>query len=120
MLAHRLRHRVHIQQPIKTQDPQSGGDLIEWQTLMLSVKPLNKLAAEVLTGAGRELFAADAKQAETSARINFRWFPIDLSLLYQCRILWDGRTYDIQSVETDITGRQEWRLRCKDGVNQGL
>lgn len=120
MLAYRLRHRIHLQQPVKQQDPLTGAVSISWQTLTLGTKPLDKVAAEVLTGAGREFYAADAKQAETSARINLRWFPIDLILFYQCRILWDGRTYDIHSIETDLTGRQEWRLRCKDGVNQGI
>lgn len=119
MLSHRLRHRIHIQQPTVTGQDTQGAEITEWQTLSLGATPLNNLAAEVLTGAGREFFAADVKQTETSARINCRWFPIDISTLYQCRILWDGRTYDISSIETDVTGRQEWRLRCKDGVNQG-
>ncbi|UAL42123.1 phage head closure protein [Shewanella inventionis] len=119
MLSHRLRHRIHIQLPVKTQDPQSGEELTGWQTYLLASTPLNNLPAEVLTGAGREFIAADAKQSETTARINLRWFPIDISLFYQCRILWNGRVYDIHSIETDLTGRQEWRLRCKDGVNQG-
>ncbi len=119
MLVHRLRHRIHIQQPIKEQSESTGAEIVSWHTLMLGKKPLSAVAAEVLTGAGREFIAADAKQAETSARINLRWFPVDISVFYQCRILWDGRTYNIHSIEADITGRREWRLRCKDGVNQG-
>lgn len=120
MLAHRLRHRITFQRPVNTKNPVTGEDTTTWQTaqdddsnLLLDVP------AEVLTGPGREFVQAGAKQAETSARINLRWFPVDRTELYAWRILWDGRVFDIGSAETDITARQEWRLKCTDGVNDG-
>jgi hypothetical protein len=35
------------------------------------------------------------------------------------RILWDGNIYNIKSIETDLSGRQEYRLRCSAGNNDG-
>lgn len=119
MLSYRLRHRIEFQSRSQTQDPITGELVTGWATATLNDKLLDSVPAEVLTGAGREFIASDARQAETSARINTRWFPADVHQLYQWRILWDGRVYNIMSVETDRTGRQEWRFRCKDGVNEG-
>lgn len=110
MLAHRLRHRVTIQRPVDTQDEYTGDIERSWQTVHEAVP------AEVLTGPGRELHAAGTKLAETSARINLRWFP---GLSHEMRILWDGKVYDIVSIETDATARREYRLHCKDGLTDG-
>lgn len=100
------------------QDPATGAVTTVWQTAMLTPEiPLVDVPAEALTGAGREVMAADTKNAETTARINLRWFP---GLLPSWRVLWDGRIYDIQSIETDATGRREWRLRCVDGPSEGI
>lgn len=117
MLSYRLRHRVEIQQLVETgRDPGTGGVINEWQTLVVGTTTMNSVPAEVLTGPGRESRAAGAVQAETDARINLRWFP---GLTQKMRILWDGRVYNIDGMATDRTGRQEWRLTCKEGVNDG-
>lgn len=117
MLAYRLRHRVTIQQADYVQDPETGAMEPEWSTMMLdSNTELDSVPAEVLLGPGREFEAAGTTQAAIDARINLRWFP---GLTQQMRILWDGRIFNIQSLETDLTGRQEWRLKCSTGVNQG-
>lgn len=119
MLSYRLRHVVKIQHPENSQDPITGEIKTTWQNIELSPgKP--DMPAEVLTGAGREFIAASAKQAEADARINLRWFPYPVPDLYQCRILWEGQIFSIISVETDITARREWRLRCKAGVSNGF
>jgi head-tail adaptor len=118
MLAQRLRHRVAFQKQIPTQDPNTGDVITAWQNAWLdSETELDDVPAEVLTGPGREWVGAGTVNAETSARINLRWFP---GLLSSWRVLWDGRIYNIQSIETDATGRQEWRLRCVDGPSEGL
>lgn len=116
MLAHRLRHRIEIQEQVEIKDPATGAVVVSWQTLQVGGRPMDQVPAEVLTGPGRELIAAGAKWGETTARINLRWFP---GLTQKMRVLWDGRIYNIVSLETDLTGRQEWRLRCEDGVNDG-
>lgn len=123
MLAHRLRHRVTFQangEPERDENgyikPNSGG----WQTVNLADgTKLENVPAEVLTGPGREFQGGAATQAETSARINLRWFPADDRDMAAWRIVWDGRIYNITSVETDITARREWRLRVVDGPSEG-
>ncbi|MDP5648149.1 phage head closure protein [Pseudomonas aeruginosa] len=117
MLAHRMRHRIEFQEKVQAQDPDTGEINISWQAVTFSGR--SDVPAEVLTGPGRELIAADAPQAETTARINCRWFPVDRLVLYTWRILWDGRVYNITSAETDVTARREWRLRCSDGLTDG-
>lgn len=118
MLSQRMRHRIEIQEPVETRDSDSGAVVTTWDTVQLdSDTPLDAVPAEVLTGPGRgEFMAADTRQAETDARINFWWFP---GLRYDMRILWDGRVYDIIGIETDRTGRMEYRTRCREGVHDG-
>lgn len=118
MLSHRLRHRIAFQMQVQgTQDPDTGEVPIEWKTVWLDgVTELSSVPAEVLTGPGREFIESDTKQSETTARINLRWFP---GLDARWRILWDGNIYNIVSIETDITARREYRLRCEAGVNNG-
>jgi len=117
MLSHRLRHRVAVQQQVQTQNATTGAVSVSWQNVTLSGGvALNNVPAEVLTGQGKEMFQAEARQAEIAARINLRWFP---GLTQAMRILWDGKIFNIQSIETDATARREYRLRCTAGVNDG-
>lgn len=123
MLAHRLRHRVTFQRnmPVERDEdnvpiPGSGG----WQTVVLADGTrLECVPAEVLTGPGRESQGGAATQSETSARINLRWFQASERDMAAWRIVWDGRMYNITSVETDITARREWRLRVTAGPSEG-
>lgn len=109
-LTPRLRHRVTLQAQTSTQDPNTGDPVIGWADFM------SNIPAEVLTGAGREARVTGTTVADTDARITMRWFPaLDQSM----RLLWDGRIYDITSIETDATGRREWRLRCTEGLTDG-
>lgn len=119
MMAWRLTHRIHIQQPVETQDPVKGDMTTTWETVMVGNKLLDSYPAEVLTGAGSEQNNANSTQTLTTARINVRWFPYDRLEITKCRILWDGRVYNITSAETDRTARQEWRFICQDGLNNG-
>lgn len=106
----KYRHRVDIEERVEERDPDTGAVSVTWQPMFYRVP------AEVLTGPGREMMAADAKHAETAARINLPWFP---GLNPKSRVLWEQGVYDITSVETDATGRREYRLRCKDGLSDG-
>lgn len=116
LLAHQYRHRVEIQEKVEEQDSE-GAVTYTWQTLYLDTDtPLSSVPANVMTGAGREALVADAKTAETSARINLRWFS---GLLPTHRIVWDGKNYDILSIETDLSARRQYRLRCREGMTDG-
>lgn len=115
--AQRYRHRVAIQERVEVQDSETLETTFTWETFALdSDTDCSAVPAEVLTGPGREFNAADSKQAEIDARINMPWFP---GLTQAMRVLWDGKTFDIVSIETDATARREYRLRCKAGVNSG-
>ena len=110
MLAYRLRHRVIVQELVEVQDTTTGAVTREWEDFIADVP------AEVLTGAGKEFVSSGATQGEIAARINMRWFP---GLTQKHRIVWDTNIYNILSIETDMTGRQEYRLKCKAGVSDG-
>ena len=110
MLAYRLRHRVTIQELVEVQDTTTGAVTRAWENFIADVP------AEVLTGAGKEFVSSGATQGEITARINMRWFP---GLTQKMRVVWDGNEYNILSIETDITGRQEYRLKCNSGVTDG-
>lgn len=111
MKSGRLRHRVLIEQASHAQDIVTGADEVSWTTFLADVP------AEVLTGPGREFDSADSKQSETAARITLRWFP---GLEYTMRVVWEGNVYDITSIDTDPTGRIEYRLRLVAGANEGI
>lgn len=114
MQAYRMTHRVTFQEPVETRDPGTGEVSITWTDVIIG--GCSSIPAEVLTGMGREFRSSGVIQAEGSARINTRWFP---GLLATWRIIWDGRTFNISGIETDRTARQEWRLTCFEGVNEG-
>lgn len=117
MLANRLRHRVAIQERVNVQNSSTGAVTVSWDNVWLdSTTELDSVPAEVLTGPGREFNQSGSEQAEISARINLRWFP---GLTQKMRIVWDGNIFNIHSIETDLTARREYRLKCTAGVNDG-
>lgn len=116
MLAHRLRHRIRFEQPVEDQDATTGAVTACWETAWLGTKPLDDVPAEVLTGPGREVAQDGTKLAEVAARINLRWFP---GLSAKWRIVWDNRIFTIASIDTDATGRFEYRLKCAEGISDG-
>lgn len=112
-----MRHRIAFQQQEHQQDSETGDDVVVWVDVVLADgTSLASVPAEVLTGPGREFQASAATQGEVVARINLRWFP---GLQQTWRVLWEGQTFNISSIETDITAREEWRLRCESGVTDG-
>lgn len=119
MQAYRLRHSITFQQPVETRDPLTGGLLVDWQDAEVGGKKMVGYPAEVLTGEGRELLAADTIKAQIAARINVPWFSVGEQELATWRILWDGRIYNIESISTDKSARREWRFKCSGGVNNG-
>ena len=119
MLAYRLRHRVAVQQLNEVQDTNTGSVSYMWETVVLSGGTvLDGVPAEVKASnrPGREFVESGSTQGENPILINMRWFPgLDLKM----RIVWDGDAYNIISIDTDITNRQEYRLKCITGVSDG-
>lgn len=117
MLANRLRHRIAIQEQVHTQDADTGASIVYWAPIVLSDGTvMDAVPAEVLTGAGGEFIQSDSQQKEIVARINIRWFE---GLLPTMRITWNGNLYRIEDIQLDVTARQEYRIRCSAGVNDG-
>lgn len=110
MLSHRLRHRVNVQELVEVQNTTTGAITRAWENVYADVP------AEVLTGPGKEFVQSGATQGEVAARINMRWFP---GLTQKMRIEWDTNIFNITSIETDMTARQEYRLKCVAGVTDG-
>lgn len=106
----KYRHRVTIEQQMETRG-EMGGVIVTW------VPFANNVPAEVLTGPGRDAIAADAQQADVSARINLRYLP---GLTGKMRIVWDGRLFNIiGEPDLDPTARREWRCKCSAGISDG-
>lgn len=110
MQAGKLRHRVNIEERIKSRDPSSGAIIYEWRvlaTVWASVSPLSV----------REFISAQASQGELIARITIRYRP---DITRQHRINFRGKIYNIQGVLPDPdSGREYLTLPCSEGVNDG-
>lgn len=116
MESQRYRHRIAFQEPIYTQDALTGAAVLTWGDASTSDITLTSVPCEVLEGPGREALTGGSKYAEATARINLRWFS---GLDPSWRILWQGRALNIVSIETDATGRREYRLRVQEGLTDG-
>lgn len=116
MLGNRLRHRVAIEEQVKTQSPKTGGVSVDWQTVTIGGVPMSSVPAEVLTGPGREFRQSATTQADYDLRVNMRWFA---GLKRSWRIVWDGQPYNIVGFETDATGRRDYFIKCQGGLTDG-
>lgn len=104
MRAGQLRHQITIQRPVETRDA-VGAVVTEWQ-------PSPPVWAEVGDISGREYFAAQAVNAETTTRIRIRHRA---GIVPKMRVLHPltGTVYDIQAVLDPTGRRQELHLMCR-------
>ena len=101
-LAHRLRHRVTIEQ--KTTGADAWGQPIEtWETVAI-------VPAEVWPLSGREYIAAQAEQAGVTTKITTRY---QAGIEPAMRVTHDGMTYNIKAVLPDPTLRRHLTLMCE-------
>lgn len=112
--AGRLRHRVKIQRPVQTQDP--NGDMItEWQTVATVWADIQPLSA-------REFIQSQAMQSQIVARVVIRHRDgIDASMrLVHERINRPNVIYSIHGVLADMdSGLEYLTLPVSSGVNDG-
>lgn len=110
MQAGKLRHRVTIERPGLTQDPDSGEMVDGWA-------PFASVRAAIEPLSVREFIAAQASQSEVSARIVIRYREgIDASM----RVLHRGKVYNIKgALPDDKSGREYLTLAVSEGVNDG-
>lgn len=113
-----LIHRITFQEQI-TEIDTDGFPSTTWQNVWLdSDTELENVPAEVLTGPGREFEQSGQTQADVVARIRCPWFPGGIQASW--RILWDGFVFNIGGIpDMDASGRREYRIKCKAGVNAG-
>lgn len=110
MQAGKLRHRVSLQKPVKTQNPSTGAVVNSWEEI---AKPW----AEVAPLSAREFVAAQATQSEVTTRITIR-FRSDVTSKH--RIVYAGKIFNIEGVlADDKSGRDYLTLPCSEGVNDG-
>lgn len=101
MQAGRLRHPVTLQKLVRTQDPVTGAMRDEWVSQGTTWASIEGVS-------GREFFAAQAVQAETTYRITMRHRAIDPTW----RLMADGVAYGIEAVLPD-NRRSQMVLMCK-------
>lgn len=110
MKAGPLRHRVMLQEPLKTQDPETGAIVDSW----VDVK---KIWAEVTAVSARDFVAAQAFQKKITSRIKIRYRT---GISDKHRILFRGEIYNIEGVLPDPdSGLEYLTLPCSSGVNNG-
>ena len=109
--AGRLRHRITIQRPVRTQDSVTGEITQTWSDAYTSV------AAAVEPLSVREFMQSQADQSELSAKIIIRaGKTIDADM----RILFRGQVYNIAGVFADKeSGLEYLTLPVTQGVNEG-
>ncbi|GAA3721146.1 phage head closure protein [Oceanisphaera sediminis] len=110
MRSGKLRHRITIERPGQTQDPDTGEILPDWTpvaTVWASVEPLS----------AREFIAADAGQSKISAKVVMRYRSgIDATM----RLLHRGQAYNIHAPLPDPeSGRHYLTLPVSMGTNDG-
>lgn len=105
----KLKHRVQIQQPVYTQDVDTGAMNTVWSvvaTVWAYIEPLSV----------RDYIASSAEQSEISTRITVRYrsdITEDMRLYHDAT----GSYYDIRGVLPDKnTGYEYITLACSTGV----
>lgn len=108
LTAQQLRHQITIQSRSTSQDA-TGGQVDTWSTVATvwaAIEPLQ----------GREFFAAQQVQAETSVRIRMRYLA---GVLPSMRVVFDSTIYDIKDVIDPEMKHRELHLMCSTGVTRG-
>ena len=107
LAAGKLRHKVLIQYPLTTQDPNTGAMIVEWTdvaSVWASVEPLS----------AREFIAAGAEQSEVSGKVIMRRRD-DINATM--RIVYRGMVHQILGVLSDpVSGLEYMTLPVSEGV----
>lgn len=107
LAAGRLRHKVQIQYPATTQNPNTGEMEVVWTNLV-------SVWASVEPASGREFIAAGAEQSEVKGKIIMRKRD-DVNATM--RIVYRGLVYQILGVLNDpLSGLEYMTLPVSEGV----
>ncbi len=110
MRAGQLRHRITIEKPGQTQDPETGEMIPDWEvvaTVWAAKRP----------SSAREFKQSQAGQSEVTGEFQIRYRPgIDATM----RIVHKGQIFNIEGVlPDDRSGREHLTLPYSEGVNDG-
>ena len=94
-----LRHRLTIEQPVRTGD-EGGGATLTWTTLAT-------VWGQITAGSGREIVQGDTPTARGTYRIIMRYRS---DIAPTMRLGWNGRLFEIIAVR-DEDGTKRW-LTC--------
>lgn len=107
MRAGQLQHRIEIQRPVSTQDPESGAVETTWELWKRAWAKIENLSV-------RDSIAAQAVQSEVTARIVIRHLD---GMLPTMRIIHRGKIYSIRGVFPDNkSGLEYLTLPVSEGV----
>lgn len=113
MRASDLRHRVSIQKRTQTQDSYGAQQAVWTDVLQVwaHIEPLS----------GRELFAAQAAQSETTHTIIVRynallWKPTEAARM---RAVYNGRIFNITASANEDERNRMLTLSAQEGLNDG-
>lgn len=106
-----LRHRIAIQQQVRTQDPETGDITITWQPVY------NSVPAAVHFLSAKEFIASNTTQAQIVARITIRFLP---NLTAEMRIIHLGKIYNPAGwLPDNDSGLEYLTAPVSQGVNDG-
>ncbi|MEZ5462327.1 phage head closure protein [Dokdonella sp.] len=101
--AQQLAHQIELQRPTHTTDPATGYVSTTWHTYATPYARIDPLA-------GREFFAAQQVQAESTVKFTLRYRegvePVD-------RIIWKGDEYNITAIMNMGTRNRELLLHAR-------
>ena len=102
-----LRHKVQLQAQRIDRDPETGEEVVTWETV---AEPW----AQIVPMSAREFVAAAAEQSEVRGRIVIRYRgDVDASM----RVVYRGRYYNILAVLPDAeSGREHLTMMTGEGV----
>jgi len=107
----KLRHKVAIQRPLRTQNQSTGAITVTWQDFYTGVY------AEIAPLSARDFIAAQASQSEIIARIVMKYRP---GIEADMRIVHGAHVYNIVGALPDAkSGIEYLSIPVTRGVNQG-
>jgi SPP1 family predicted phage head-tail adaptor len=109
MQSGKLDRRITIQERQKTTNPANGEDLYGWVDVL-------SCAAEFVPNRGQEFFAARQKQDESVGLFRIRHRP---DIVAEMRIVFEGKPYDIISVDPMFGRKTGLELLAKTGLTNG-
>lgn len=107
-----LNRRVTVQQRATGHDAY-GQESETWNTLFTTW-------ASIETLDGRELLAAQAIATESTHRLTFR-YRATLAVIdgTKCRVMYQGRIFNIKSLDDVDTRHEYFEALCTEGLNAG-